>query len=41
MEYRQAGLIDDLGNFEDPFKLVDFFCQKTPSKPKVKKGKQA
>jgi len=25
---RQAGLIDEAGNFNDPYKLVQFFCQK-------------
>jgi hypothetical protein len=33
-ECKAAGLIDDLGNFNDPFKLVRFFCSKTPSRLK-------
>ena len=26
-ECRKAGLVDDLGHFHDPYKLVTFFCQ--------------
>jgi hypothetical protein len=39
-----AGLIDDLGNFNNPLKLVQFFCAKIPSKPKkpnTKKSKES
>lgn len=24
----EAGLVDELGNFNDPYKLVEFFCKK-------------
>lgn len=33
-ECRAAGLIDELGNFHDPFRLVQFFVNKIPPKAK-------
>jgi hypothetical protein len=38
-ECRAAELIDDLGTFDDPFKLVRFFCSRIP--PKQNKTKKA
>ncbi len=37
-ECKAAELIDELGNFTDPFKLVRFFCAQTPSK--IKSGRK-
>lgn len=39
-ECEMAHLIDAQGNFDDPFKLVRFFCAKTPPKRKQAKGDQ-
>ena len=33
-ECKTAALMDEFGHFDNPFKLVDFFCGPTPSKPK-------
>lgn len=33
-ECRAAQLMNDVGNFDDPFKLVRFFCAQTPPRPR-------
>lgn len=33
-ECKAAGLINELGNFDNPYHLVDFFCGQIPAKPK-------